>query len=131
MVERSIPWREAWSIASRELGQPPNPGKVRHTEADRRLWRISLRISVGVTGGLLLGLVVLLDSMWRSTAGDVAAQNALGALAVLLAFSLIWLFGLFVASLIGLGIHTRSRLERILSWSAAVLTCIWLALQII
>ena len=118
MKEYDIDWRQAWKLSQKDFDDDDVAVARRNS---LRPWRIA----VAVSGGLFLTMFGLLDWLWRTTEGDVSARNALGALAVLFALPMLGSFVAVVGSLIGLGINTKVRLERIASWSGAALLFIW------
>jgi uncharacterized Zn finger protein (UPF0148 family) len=118
MAEHDLTWREAWKLSGMVFA---DDNVIRVRRESLRPWRIA----AGVSGGLLLATLVPLEWMWRSTAGDEIARSTFGMLALLLVPPLLGSFVLVEISLIGLGIKTGTRLERILSWSGAALLMIW------
>ena len=117
--EHDLKWREAWTLSQRDFNDDD-------IAAVHRRRAIPWRIAATVSGGLFLTMLGLTEWMWRTTAGTVSGRNAFGALAVLFALPLLGLIVAMETSLIGLGINTTVRLERIASWSGAALLIIWL-----
>jgi hypothetical protein len=119
MAEHDLTWREALKLSERDFDDEDVARIHRYRP---RPWRIA----VAVSGVLFLTMFGLLEWLWRTTEGDISKRNAFGALAVLFALPMLGLFVAVEASLIGLGINTKIRLERIASWSGAALLLIWL-----